>query len=52
VDVVVDGVFEGGQRAADVDRGGWFVGFQQRPQEAVLELAVEDGDADPSAVRT
>ena len=45
--VIVDGVFEGGDRAADVDRGGWLVGVQEWAQEPVLEFGVEDGDADP-----
>ena len=46
VGVVVDGGFEGAEGAADLDRGGWFVGVEQWAQEPVLELGVEDGDAD------
>ena len=46
MDVVVDGVFEGCEGAADVDLGGGFVGVEQRSQEPVLEFGVEDGDAD------
>jgi hypothetical protein len=46
VDVVVDGAFERVRGAADVDRRGRLVGLEQRPQEPVLRLAVEDRDAD------
>jgi len=35
------------ERAADVDARGWLVGVQERAQEPVSELGVEDGDADP-----
>jgi hypothetical protein len=52
LDVVVDGAFERCQRAANFGRGGWLVGFEQRPEEPVLQLGVEDCDADTVGVRT
>ena len=44
--VLVDGVFEGCEGAADFDFGRWFVSVEEGPEEAVLEFGVEDGDAD------
>ena len=46
MDVLVDSAFQGREGAADFDLGGWFVGVQERTQQPVLELGVEDGDAD------
>jgi hypothetical protein len=48
-EVLGGGVFEGGEGAADLDRGARFVGVQERTQEPVLELGVEHGDADAFA---
>jgi hypothetical protein len=48
-EVLGGGVFEGGEGSADLDRGGWLVGVQERTQEPVLELGVEHGDADAFA---
>ena len=47
LDVLADGGFEGAERAADLDRGGWFVGLVEGSEELVLEFGVEDGDVDP-----
>ena len=44
--VVADGAFEGGEGAADVERGGRLVGGEQWSQQPALELAVEDRDSD------
>ena len=46
LDVLVDGVFEGARRAADLEWGGWFVGVQECAQEPVLQLGVEHGEGD------
>ena len=49
MDVFGDGAFEGGERIADLDAGGWLVGVQEWAQEPVLKLGVEHGDADALA---
>ena len=49
--VVVDGGFEGSERPADFELGGWLVRFEQGSQELVLELGVEHRDADAFGVR-
>jgi hypothetical protein len=36
-------------RVADLERGGWVVGLEQRAQQPVVEFGVEDRDADPFA---
>ena len=46
LDVFVDRGFEGFERAADFDLGGWLVGVEQWSEQAVLEFGVEDRDAD------
>jgi len=45
--VVVDGVFEGGEGAAEVGWDGRFAGFEERVKQPVLEFGGEDRDADP-----
>src|SRR6185437_12461623 len=45
-DVVVQAALEGGEGAADVEWRGWSVGVEERSQQPVVELGVEDGDAD------
>ena len=44
--VVLDGVLESFERTPDFGLGGRFVGFEEGSQKLVLELDVEDGDAD------
>src|SRR6185312_11378826 len=42
----VQAALEGGEGAADVEWRGWSVGVEERSQQPVVELGVEDGDAD------
>src|ERR1700682_1291597 len=44
--VLVDGGFEGSERAAEFAWCGWFVGVEEWTQQPVLEFGVEHGDAD------
>ena len=46
MDVFLDGCFEGGEGASDLDFGWGLVGVEQRAQQPVSQLGVEDGDAD------
>ena len=43
---MVDGILESLQGVPDFDVRGWFVGVEQGPEESVLQLGVEDRDAD------
>ena len=45
-DVVVEAVFDGGQCPTDWDRRRRLVGFEQGGEQSLLELGVEDCDAD------
>ncbi len=45
VDVAVYGVVDCREGAADLGWGGWLVGFEERPEDPLVEFGVEHRDS-------